>query len=164
MKAEQGVAIRPMHIRDIRFVHALEQSTFGKSFGESMLYEEIINNQAAHYALMTNDNERIGYIGLRRLDKGAEITTIALREEDRGKGFGTVLLKYGETVCKRWGVLTLTLEVRPSNKVAHAFYKRHGFHVSATRKNYYNDGEDAYLMTKQLGGEHDDRTRNRKQL
>ena len=44
----------------------------------------------------------------------------------------------------------ITLEVRVSNKVAINLYKSCGFNVVATRKRYYENGEDAYLMLKEF--------------
>ncbi len=41
----------------------------------------------------------------------------------------------------------MTLEVRPSNAPAVALYRKLGFEVLGTRKNYYtNPDEDAYVM------------------
>ena len=44
----------------------------------------------------------------------------------------------------------ITLEVRVSNVVAINLYKSVGFNIVATRKKYYENGEDAYLMLKEL--------------
>ena len=156
MKPNHKQKIRKMDIKDVRFVHQFEQETFGKSFGKAMLYDEIIHNDMAHYAMMTLNQQRIGYIGMRKLPKGAEITTIAVIKSMRRHGVGTTLLAYGETICEAWGLNTITLEVRPSNKAAIDFYKAHGFKKCATRKHYYADGEDAWLMVKQVGGNKDD--------
>ena len=46
----------------------------------------------------------------------------------------------------------MTLEVRISNERAIQFYEKNGFISVNTRKNYYDDGENAYLMIKPLGG------------
>ena len=38
------------------------------------------------------------------------------------------------------------LEVRVRNNVAINLYKKFGFETISTRKGYYKDGEDAYVM------------------
>ena len=43
-----------------------------------------------------------------------------------------------------------TLEVRVSNTVAINLYKSFGYEIVTTRKRYYENGEDAYLMLKEL--------------
>ena len=48
------------------------------------------------------------------------------------------------------GCENITLEVRVSNVVAINLYKSCGFNIVATRKRYYENGEDAYLMLKEL--------------
>jgi ribosomal-protein-alanine N-acetyltransferase len=42
------------------------------------------------------------------------------------------------------------LEVRVSNDVALSLYKRTGFEVERTIREYYSDGEDAYIMSKKI--------------
>jgi ribosomal-protein-alanine N-acetyltransferase len=42
------------------------------------------------------------------------------------------------------------LEVRITNEPAVNLYKKLGFQVTRTLKGYYADGEDAYLMSREL--------------
>jgi len=42
------------------------------------------------------------------------------------------------------------LEVRVTNDPGVSLYKKLGFEVTRTLHGYYSDGEDAYVMTKQL--------------
>jgi ribosomal-protein-alanine N-acetyltransferase len=42
------------------------------------------------------------------------------------------------------------LEVRVSNMPAISLYKKLGFKVTRTIHGYYSDGEDAYVMSKEL--------------
>ena len=42
------------------------------------------------------------------------------------------------------------LEVRESNTPAVELYTKLGFEIARTARNYYADGEDAYVMAKQL--------------
>ena len=46
------------------------------------------------------------------------------------------------------GCIVTTLEVRVSNTPAINLYKKLGFIVVTTKKQYYSDGEDAYYMVK----------------
>jgi ribosomal-protein-alanine N-acetyltransferase len=46
------------------------------------------------------------------------------------------------------GARRVTLEVRVSNDVAQALYRKYGFQLAGTRRRYYSDNnEDAYIMT-----------------
>jgi ribosomal-protein-alanine N-acetyltransferase len=44
------------------------------------------------------------------------------------------------------GVEMVTLEMRPSNKLAYKLYQKYGFCVVQFRRQYYRDGEDAWVM------------------
>ena len=46
------------------------------------------------------------------------------------------------------GLSTIRLEVRTDNEDAIKFYKKNGFSIISTLKNYYSDLSDAYLMWK----------------
>ena len=47
-------------------------------------------------------------------------------------------------------VKLVTLEVRKENIPAIELYKKFGFEIVTTRKNYYQNQEDAYLMGRRL--------------
>ena len=75
-----------------------------------------------------------------------EIEYIVVNDEYKKLGIGSKLLKYIE----KDDIKNITLEVRESNEVAINFYKKNGYEIVATRKNYYKD-ENGYLMIKKLG-------------
>ncbi len=75
-----------------------------------------------------------------------EIEYIVVNDKYKKLGIGSKLLKYIE----KSGIKNITLEVRESNGVAINFYKKNGYEIVATRKNYYKD-ENGYLMIKKLG-------------
>ncbi|MHB9090322.1 MAG: ribosomal protein S18-alanine N-acetyltransferase [Chloroflexota bacterium] len=91
--------------------------------------------------------ELIGYAGMWLMVDEAHITTIAVRPEYRGKGFGELLMigmfERAMEVGARW----VTLEVRVSNNVAQNLYRKYTFHAEGLRKGYYSDNnEDAVIM------------------
>ncbi|WP_158284676.1 GNAT family N-acetyltransferase [Oricola cellulosilytica] len=70
---------------------------------------------------------------------------IAVKTSLRGGGIGEALLAEAMTLARR---RTVRLFVRPTNRAAIRFYKRHGFDRSGIRANNYADGEDAVIMTR----------------
>jgi ribosomal-protein-alanine N-acetyltransferase len=81
----------------------------------------------------------------------AHITTIAVRGEARGKGFGELLLESLIEAAGEMGADRVTLEVRITNQVAQNLYAKYGFRREGVRARYYSDNnEDAYIMT--VGG------------
>ena len=53
---------------------------------------------------------------------------------------------------KNYIIKNVNLEVRVSNVKAIALYQKFGFKNVAVRKDTYSNGEDAYLMIKELEG------------
>ncbi len=69
---------------------------------------------------------------------------------DRGKGTGSALIA---AFCEKiiaTGAKKIFLEVRKSNVKAISVYSKFGFTVFSERKKYYADGEDAFVMLKEL--------------
>ena len=88
-----------------------------------------------------------GYAGLWLMVDEAHITTIGVRPQLRGRGYGELLLvtltEAALDINARW----LTLEVRVSNAGAQSLYRKYGFREAGTRKRYYTDNnEDALIM------------------
>ncbi len=88
-----------------------------------------------------------GYAGLWLMMEQAHITTIAVRPQFRGQGFGELLLISLAEVAQDIGARWLTLEVRVSNEAAQNLYRKYGFHPAGVRHKYYSDNqEDALIM------------------
>ncbi len=95
----------------------------------------------------------IGYVGFRLEDEGGHITTLAVHPDWRGRRLGEFLLLVALKRIALSGVDAVTLEMRPSNKVAYQLYRKHGFQVIEHRRAYYRDGEDAWVMASRMGDE-----------
>jgi ribosomal-protein-alanine N-acetyltransferase len=146
------IRIRKMDLSDIPYVYQEELKIFGKSLGEKTLYNEIIYNEMSKYFIALVDGKRAGYVGSWFTMPNAEILNLFVSENYRGLGIGTLLMDEVIQVCNEHEIEQLTLEVRPSNTYAVQMYKNLRFKNIATRKNYYEDGEDAILMALELGG------------
>lgn len=87
----------------------------------------------------------------------AHLLVIGVRPDAQRRGVGARLLAQCEAHARAQGLGALTLEVRPSNAQAIAFYRQHGFDHVGARRGYYplgrNAREDAWIMTKTWAGE-----------
>ena len=93
------------------------------------------------------DDVIIGFIAFSVIYERAEIDYFAIEEKYRGKGYSKELFDY--MIFNIKNCENISLEVRKSNERAIGFYLKNGFKKAAVRSNYY-DGEDAYLMIKEL--------------
>ena len=78
----------------------------------------------------------------------AHIIAIGVRDGYRRLGIGEGLLISTIELAAILNTNIVTLEVRASNEVAQALYKKYGFQVVGRRSRYYSsDGEDAIVMS-----------------
>ena len=114
-------------------------------------FEDEFKNSIAVYFAARNDDECIGYAGFWNVSGEGDITNVAVVEEHRRSGVGSMLIEAVLERAKQLNIDIMTLEVRQSNYKAQGLYKKYGFEVIGTRKRYYSDNnEDALIMTKRF--------------
>ncbi len=169
--------LRPMEPADIPVVAAIDRLSFPTPWPAAAFARELKRERAWYTVLLRpRSDERapshrrwgdrlrdflglgeysriVGYVGFRREGDEGHITTIAVHPDWRGKGLGELLVWVALDRMVSSGVNAATLEMRPSNEVAHQLYRKYGFDVEARRYRYYQDGDDAWVMAVQLDGE-----------
>lgn len=143
------LTMREIVKEDIDLIVKYENEYF-HNFTTISKVDEDLNNPLIHYYILVKDVV-LGYISLWIDEDKAQINSLVILLEQRKKGYGSKLLEFTINKLNEIGVKDLTLEVRPSNTVALKLYEKEGFKQVAVRKNYYNNGEDAFLMYKRLG-------------
>jgi len=88
--------------------------------------------------------------GLGGLVRKGHVVSIAVLPQYRRKGVAQALISTALEGVKYYKARLCYLEVRVTNDVGIALYKKLGFEVTKTLDGYYSDGEDAYMMTKKL--------------
>jgi ribosomal-protein-alanine N-acetyltransferase len=78
------------------------------------------------------------------------ILKVATAPERRRRGVALRLMALAEEHAREVGGETITLEVRPGNLAAIALYEALAFVTVGRRPGYYQDGEDALVMTKRV--------------
>ncbi len=76
-----------------------------------------------------------------------QILAIATHPDYRGRGIGRRMLAHVLDTARAAGCTLATLEVRRSNQPAIALYEHAGFRTVHVRARYYQDDEDALVMT-----------------
>lgn len=89
----------------------------------------------------------LAYGGLWNILDEAHVSTIAVRADQRGNGYGELVLAAMVQRALNLTAEYVVLEVRVSNVVAQNLYLKHGFESVAVKRSYYrDDNEDAYDM------------------
>ena len=78
------------------------------------------------------------------------ITFLAVHSLYQRRGLGKFLLSDLIKRSKALQTNYIQLEVKDSNEPAKAFYKSMGFKKIGNRSNFYKDGSDALILTKQI--------------
>lgn len=97
------------------------------------------------------DNKAAGFLTYTAGADGVyDLEDVFVLPAARKKGTGGALVaKFLETAEKN-GANKIFLEVRKSNVAAARLYEKAGFKAFSVRKKYYDDGEDAVVMLKEI--------------
>lgn len=143
--------IREMTAEDVQAVVDVENDVFTTAWSAQMFAQEI-ENPLTTYLLVCMDEEVIGFGGFWLVVDEAQVTNIAIKQDWQSRGYGRVLVGDLMKMARQKGALTISLEVRPSNKRAIKLYEKLGFAEVGIRPGYYQDnGENAILMAAKLG-------------
>ena len=113
---------------------------------------ELLENPFSNLLVFEENQAIIGYIDWGITYEQAQLANIAVHPASWKQGIGQQLLNEALQDAIEKECENMTLEARISNERAIQFYEKNGFISVNTRKNYYDDGENAYLMIKPLGG------------
>jgi len=129
----------------------LDQNAFKGLWTKSQWEKELTDSKRICIGVMDIDNKYLlGLCSAWLVIDELHITSIAVHPIHQRKGLGKFLMS---DLIKRSNSLQtnqINLEVKDTNKPAKAFYKSMGFKIVGNRSNFYKDGSDAILFTKQL--------------
>lgn len=148
--------IRIVKDTDIDQLVILEKELFPEEpWSEDAFIHEINDNPFSYIYVYEENNEIIGYIVLWIAYENADIANIGVSKKAQCKGIGSKLMEHCIALVKEKRCQNMSLEVRVSNASAIHLYEKYGFKNVAKRKHYYADGEDAYLMDKEMEKDYD---------
>ena len=113
--------------------------------------DEYHDNPFSNFLFALYGDEVVGYIDYLLTFNSATIMQICVDQKYRRKHIASLLLEEMENTFPKEGenrVDFVTLEVRKSNIAAQELYKKYNYELVTTKRNYYEDGEDALYMVK----------------
>jgi len=156
-----GFVIRPVRGYELNRVMEINLATLPENYSREF-YIYIYKGWPDLFYVAEVDGDIVGYIMCRveigisefprrfRPVRKGHVISIAVLPEYRRRGIGTALMKAVLARMMETGIDEVYLEVRVSNLPAINMYKKLGFQVIRTVRGYYRDGEDAYIMARQL--------------
>ena len=131
---------------DIPAVHAIETSIFMTDPWSVEQFWSELSQPTRRYFVAEIDGAIVGYAGSFVLTPEADVQTMGVAADQRGRGIGALLLTTLIEQAIQAQATQLILEVRSDNGAAIAMYQRFGFERISSRPNYYAPDVDALIM------------------
>ena len=145
--------IRPLTDKHLKEVLKLNLRCFraGENYTKYTFNYLLSEPDCISYRIVTPSGQMVGFVFIMTNKDGTgHITTIGVAPEHRRRGLAVKLLRHAEESLQRRRVSIVMLEVRVSNTAAQSLYRGLDYSIVQRVKNYYNNGEDGFLMVKSL--------------
>ena len=145
--------LRPMTLKDVDEVTALDQRAFGESgWSRRHFVGEISDSPISIFYVLTDPSGSnaalLGYFGTWHIVDQLQLCTFAVDPERHGQRLGAILLSCVFRLAQRLECEVIQLEVRESNVAARTLYRSRGFQEEAVRRNLYSKpNENGILMS-----------------
>lgn len=141
--------IREWTKEDIDVLAEMEERCFKEPWTKEML-SDCLRYPIYNCFLAEEGGQVCGYCCLITVYEDAEVGNIAVDKPFRGRGIAQALMQAMHERAKEKGATQCLLEVRVSNTPAISLYQKFGYEIYGVRARYYEDGEDAFVMKKDL--------------
>jgi len=136
---------------DLDQVMELEKAIFPNPWRRSFFLADI--NRPQGLSIVAEDEGVVLGYAVAWGTQETHLANLAVEEHERRQGIGGKLLDEVIAFARRSKANSLYLEVRISNTIARKFYSERGFVPTYQRKGYYENGEDAVIMEREVDGE-----------
>ena len=153
--ASRGVAtsVEPAALRDAPVFAQLHRASFHRGWDGSE-FEQLLSDRTVLAHRLRKGGKVIGFIVSRMAADEAEILSVAIATNQRGRGLSRELLRTHLGYLAGRGITKIFLEVEENNQPARRLYERMGFSIVGRRERYYHQagGEqlNALLMRRDL--------------
>ena len=143
---EEKIKILPMSASDIDAITPNFETEFDKFWNINTLKNDFANPNST-YIIAKLDDEIVGFAGFLKICDEANIMNIVTKVEKRHLGIGSKLMQAFIDEAKKQNLTSITLEVNDKNFQAIKLYEKFGFKRIGLRKKYYNNTDDAIIMS-----------------
>ena len=144
-----NVIIKKMSKEHLEQIKEILTDQFDEFWSVNVLEKEL-ENPLSTYIVAIIGEEIVGYAGLwQPVDEG-HITNIVTKKSKRRNKIATQMLEELIKIAKRKQLSFVTLEVNIHNENAINLYKKFEFEEVGKRPRYYNNIDDAIIMTKKI--------------
>jgi ribosomal-protein-alanine N-acetyltransferase len=141
--------LRVMRFEDLDNVVDIENRVFPNPWPRYFFEKDLESRNAVAF-VVEEKGKIVGYSLGMCVDVELHISNIAVATDFQRRGLGSKMLREMERVAVERGCGYAYLEVRTTNVPAITMYKNKGYDILYIRKRYHLDGNDAYVMQKEL--------------
>ena len=142
--------ITMMKAEDLDEILAIESEAFSHPWNGDCFLSEMNGKNFGEVYVDRIDGHVVSYGNIRYMFENCDLTRIGVKKELRHRGYGRKMLKHLIRTAAEKGCEFMHLEVDVNNSEAVDLYEKYRFMTMRTRKNYYENGDDAYDMVRGL--------------
>ena len=146
---------------DVQTVIRINEETLPEHYSDYFYYD-ILSEFSEGFLVAEIEGKVVGYVMARieygfshlkklGLSRKGHIVSVAVMEQHRGKGIGSLLMLKAQEAMAAKGATECYLEVRVSNTEAVNLYQRLAYRTAGRLEAYYKDGEAALVMATPIG-------------
>ena len=151
-----NVTVREATDEDVPAILELEQLCFKAPWNKDNIHYEMHENPVSNFWVIElevqsqNLKSVVGFCDYWHTFDSATIAQIAVHPSLQHKQLGSAMMDEIINDCYTKKVRHLTLEVRYDNEKAIKFYLKHGFQQVCVKPKYYDNGDDAIYMIREI--------------
>ena len=146
----ERLSVRPPQVSDARTLAEAELVGFSDPWPPQFFLAEILADGRFNRLLVEPSGSMVAYLFCAWQYLDLHVLKVATLPPYRRKGLARRLMALAETHAAEMNGESLTLEVRGANTDAIAMYASLAYERAGIRPAYYQDGEDAIIMTKRI--------------
>jgi ribosomal protein S18 acetylase RimI-like enzyme len=149
MLVKEAFTFRPCQASDLVFIARLSGEAFFEYTARAVSHTlDLVAQHLTWVALQ--GNEAVGFVTVSQVGEVAVLHAIAVVRRERGKGVGVRLMQMFERYAQESGLRRLELCTADCNLAALDLFYRRGFRLQRRRKAFYERGQDACVLVKEL--------------
>jgi len=141
-------SVRTFQPKDMFSVIKIASETLTERYNPT-IFNYFYETFPEYFVVAESAHKIIGFIiGAEINSTKIKILMLSVSKNYRRKKVGNTLLNEFEKMILKKGINDIELEVRTKNKTAIKFYQKNGYKIEDKMENYYQNGENAYIMRK----------------
>lgn len=144
-----NLELNNMKVSDLNSIADVLETEFD-NFWNYNVFKQELENENSIYIVAKIEDKIVGFGGIWKSVDDVHITNIVVKKDCRHLGIGAKILDKLINIAKELKFTSITLEVNENNDIAIKLYEKFRFKKLGIRKKYYNNSDNAVIMTLEL--------------